>query len=177
MCKNWEMYGSCKWNDKCSYAHGEHELVKKTHMPKNFMTKACEQFHKEKYCAYGKRCQFMHSERDIYENQRYTTVLAENTRLAREKMTKVDLDPEASGNVYVNVFTTKSRLSCFSNITAAENECDYNSEVISRSDVLSKSSGCESDKLYEDFGAIAMKQIPIKKNKSKKVKIVADNVP
>lgn len=45
MCNNWELRGWCQWKDKCSYAHGEQELVKKTHMPKKFMTKACDQFH------------------------------------------------------------------------------------------------------------------------------------
>jgi len=175
LCKNWEMYGTCKWNDRCSYAHGRHELVKKTHMPKNFMTKACEQFHKEMYCAYGSRCQFMHSDRDIYEHQRYTTVLSENSRLAKEKMAKVDLDPEASGNVYINVFTTKSRLSCFANITDAnENEfpCEYNSEKFSikhnNSDVLSKDSAADSNKLFADFD-IKPQMIPmLKKTKSSK---------
>lgn len=161
MCKNWEMYGHCKWNDKCSYAHGAHELVKKTHLPKNFMTKACEQFHKEMYCAYGKRCQFMHSERNIYANQRYTTVLEENARLAKEKMNKIDLDPEGSGNVYINVFATKSRLSCFANITT-ENEYEFNSEAKECSDTLSKDSS-DSGKLFEDFSEIFMKQIPMMK--------------
>jgi butyrate response factor 1 len=66
MCKNWEMKGSCRWGNKCSYAHGEHELLKKTHLPKNFMTRACETFHKDGFCSFGKRCQFMHSERDVY---------------------------------------------------------------------------------------------------------------
>jgi len=42
MCKSWELHKTCKWGDKCSYAHGEHELVKKTHLPSNYMTKACD---------------------------------------------------------------------------------------------------------------------------------------
>jgi len=66
MCKNWEMHGTCRWGNKCSYAHGEHELMKKTHMPKNFMTRSCDTFHKDGVCTFGKRCQFMHSERDVY---------------------------------------------------------------------------------------------------------------
>ena len=26
MCKNWELFGSCKFKNNCSFAHGEHEL-------------------------------------------------------------------------------------------------------------------------------------------------------
>jgi len=83
MCKNWEMKGSCRWGNKCSYAHGEHELVKKTHLPKNFMTRTCETFHKDGFCSFAKRCQFMHAERDVYAEQSYTAVLRENARLAK----------------------------------------------------------------------------------------------
>lgn len=42
------------------------------------------------------RCQFMHSERDIYGGQLYQTVLRENTRLAKAKMAKVEVDIDAS---------------------------------------------------------------------------------
>jgi hypothetical protein len=56
MCKNWEMKGFCRWGNRCSYAHGEHELVKKTHLPKNYMTRPCETFHKDGFCSFGKRC-------------------------------------------------------------------------------------------------------------------------
>jgi len=76
------------------------------------------------------RCQFMHSERDIYGDQSYQTVLRENTRLAKAKMAKVEVDVDASAQVYINVFSsTKSRLSCFANI-AAEDDFDFKPEPI-----------------------------------------------
>jgi hypothetical protein len=33
MCRNWELFGKCKFQDKCSFAHGDHELHKKVHLP------------------------------------------------------------------------------------------------------------------------------------------------
>jgi butyrate response factor 1 len=33
MCRNWELFGKCKFLDKCSFAHGDHELHKKVHLP------------------------------------------------------------------------------------------------------------------------------------------------
>ncbi len=29
MCKNWREKGSCRYGDKCLFAHGEHELSRK----------------------------------------------------------------------------------------------------------------------------------------------------
>ena len=41
LCRNFEIYGKCKFGDSCSYAHGRDELQKKTHVPTNFKTKLC----------------------------------------------------------------------------------------------------------------------------------------
>ena len=41
LCRNFEMYGQCKFGNDCSYAHGPQQLQKKTHLPSNFMTKLC----------------------------------------------------------------------------------------------------------------------------------------
>ena len=62
LCKNWELTGTCSFEDSCSFAHGAHELNSKPHVPKNYKTKLCKRFHEELYCPYGPRCQFKHSE-------------------------------------------------------------------------------------------------------------------
>lgn len=61
LCKNWQA-GDCKFGSKCSFAHGIHELTEKKHLPSNYKTKVCKQFHEELYCSYGARCQFIHLE-------------------------------------------------------------------------------------------------------------------
>jgi len=61
MCKNWQI-GECKFGSKCSFAHGVEELSEKRHVPTNYKTKVCKQFHEELYCSYGARCQFIHLE-------------------------------------------------------------------------------------------------------------------
>lgn len=55
LCKNWEISGRCKFGRDCAFAHGEHELVSKHHVPNNYKTKMCKQFHEEGYCPYGNR--------------------------------------------------------------------------------------------------------------------------
>lgn len=59
LCKNWQT-GTCKFGSKCAFAHGSEELTEKKHLPSNYKTKVCKQFHEELYCSYGERCQFIH---------------------------------------------------------------------------------------------------------------------
>lgn len=56
MCKNWMDTGFCEFQSACSFAHGNHELQKKSDVPKNYKTKMCKKFHKDLYCPYGARC-------------------------------------------------------------------------------------------------------------------------
>jgi len=79
LCKNWEQYGRCKFGKECAFAHGEHELVSKNHVPENYKTKMCKQFHEEGYCPYGNRCQFLHLviQKDIKKFS-YCDILNEN---------------------------------------------------------------------------------------------------
>jgi len=140
-----------------------HELVKKTHLPKNFMTKSCDLFHQEKYCAYGKRCQFMHSERDIYATQDYSTVLRENSRLATAKITTVN-EVDANSQIYINVFERRGRLSCFAEIceegSISDEKCEsgMQNQICYISEYLSKDSDESTDKLFEDFGVVMTEQ-------------------
>jgi len=62
LCKNWELRGTCKFGDKCSFAHGRHELQNKTALHTKYKTKPCKQYHQIGYCPYGQRCQYLHKE-------------------------------------------------------------------------------------------------------------------
>ena len=89
MCKNIIHFGECKFGSNCSYAHSKEELLKKKHVQSNYMTKLCTQFHDHEVgvCAYGERCQFLHSIYDrrkkigmmqgLYEGARLTMLRAE----------------------------------------------------------------------------------------------------
>lgn len=91
MCRNWELYKKCKFLDKCSFAHGDHELMKKVHLPNNYKTKLCTQFHETSYCPYGNRCQFLHSQYDIVKRKviDYSKILKENARLSGDRSNTV----------------------------------------------------------------------------------------
>ncbi|QLG74493.1 hypothetical protein HG535_0G03760 [Zygotorulaspora mrakii] len=59
LCESFTTKGSCRYGNKCQFAHGLHELKFK---PKsnNYRTKPCVNWTKNGYCPYGKRCCFKH---------------------------------------------------------------------------------------------------------------------
>lgn len=60
LCRPFEENGSCKYGDKCQFAHGLHELRSLSRHPK-YKTELCRTFHTIGFCPYGPRCHFVHN--------------------------------------------------------------------------------------------------------------------
>ncbi|CAG2106353.1 unnamed protein product [Medioppia subpectinata] len=60
LCRSFGEVGTCKYGDKCQFAHGGHELRIITRHPK-FKTENCKSFHSTGFCPYGPRCHFIHN--------------------------------------------------------------------------------------------------------------------
>jgi len=52
--------GSCKYGNKCQFAHGMHELRGMSRHPK-YKTDKCRTFYTTGLCPYGQRCHFVHT--------------------------------------------------------------------------------------------------------------------
>jgi hypothetical protein len=61
LCRSWEEKGSCRYGNKCQFAHGEGELRKVARHSK-YKTEICKTFWVSGSCPYGKRCCFIHTE-------------------------------------------------------------------------------------------------------------------
>ena len=59
LCRPFEENGTCKYGDKCQFAHGVHELRSLNRHPK-YKTELCRTFHTIGFCPYGPRCHFVH---------------------------------------------------------------------------------------------------------------------
>ncbi|XP_068183089.1 mRNA decay activator protein ZFP36L2 isoform X2 [Antennarius striatus] len=60
LCRPFEENGSCKYGEKCQFAHGYHELRSLSRHPK-YKTEPCRTFHTIGFCPYGPRCHFIHN--------------------------------------------------------------------------------------------------------------------
>jgi len=122
MCKNWELRGTCKFGDKCCFAHGRDELKAKVLTHIKYKTKPCKQYHQTGYCPYGQRCQYLHKEAIIPNvfcnpaegrhkpNPQIYDILHEVNRLCG---TECDL------KVVLDKFPKRSRLGVFQNLAMA----------------------------------------------------------
>ncbi|KAG8933628.1 hypothetical protein FRC00_013031 [Tulasnella sp. 408] len=61
LCRSWEEKGTCKYGEKCQFAHGEAEQRRVERHPK-YKTEICRTFWVSGSCPYGKRCCFIHTE-------------------------------------------------------------------------------------------------------------------
>jgi hypothetical protein len=122
MCKNWELRGTCKFGDKCCFAHGRYELKAKVLTHVKYKTKPCKQYHQTGYCPYGQRCQYLHKEAlqpNVFcnpaegrfkPNSQIYEILHEVNRLCS---TDVDL------KTILDKFPKRSRLSVFQKMATA----------------------------------------------------------
>jgi len=61
LCRQFEEHGTCRYGDKCQFAHGAAELRTLVRHPK-YKTEMCRTFHTTGFCPYGLRCHFIHNE-------------------------------------------------------------------------------------------------------------------
>ncbi len=59
LCRSYQENGTCKYGEKCQFAHGYHELRSMMRHPK-YKSELCRTFHAQGYCPYGPRCHFVH---------------------------------------------------------------------------------------------------------------------
>lgn len=67
LCRPYEESGTCKYGDKCQFAHGAHELRSLARHPK-YKTELCRTFHTIGFCPYGPRCHFVHNAEEVRAN-------------------------------------------------------------------------------------------------------------
>jgi len=123
ICKDWELNRQCPKGEKCSFAHGLHELRKKVHVSQKYKTTKCRSFHEKGYCIYGPRCQFLHDVRlegcniNILSRHRvsYKQMLNENLTQLNDTYARTgcDLMTFLQSNIYYNSESTRGRLTVF----------------------------------------------------------------
>ncbi|KAK7883256.1 hypothetical protein WMY93_029430 [Mugilogobius chulae] len=88
LCRGFQETGSCKYGNKCQFAHGEAELRGLYRHPK-YKTEPCRTFYNFGYCPYGSRCHFIHEEKlggGQAKLQRQTVTTATSTQNPRHQL-------------------------------------------------------------------------------------------
>ena len=137
MCNNWvTLLGTCKYETRCRFAHGKHELLGKKINNVFYKQKNCETFFSKGSCPYGSRCTFRHDERKL------PTVLEPyKAKLTELKIQlKKNYDKFGFEESDPNSKTTKSkRLSIFNDIT--DDQISFDSRKIATKIVARKTKG------------------------------------
>ena len=60
LCRPFQENGTCKYGEKCQFAHGMAELRSISRHPK-YKTDLCRTYHSVGFCPYGPRCHFVHN--------------------------------------------------------------------------------------------------------------------
>ena len=61
LCRTYAEHGTCRYGDKCQFAHGRDDLRAVARHPK-YKTDLCRTYHTTGLCPYGPRCHFIHNE-------------------------------------------------------------------------------------------------------------------
>jgi len=69
LCRPFSEHGTCKYGEKCQFAHGMAELRTVARHPK-YKTDLCRTYHSVGFCPYGPRCHFVHNLDEAREQER-----------------------------------------------------------------------------------------------------------
>lgn len=65
LCNNLLELGTCKYGDRCHYAHGAHELRQVSKRHPKYRTEKCKNFELTGKCPFGPRCSYVHPKPDL----------------------------------------------------------------------------------------------------------------
>jgi len=77
LCRQFTIYGNCKYGEKCQFAHGDFELREVKKHPK-YKTELCKTFHLTGFCNYGKRCHFIHKTSSLTDEELQSLELSDD---------------------------------------------------------------------------------------------------
>jgi len=91
LCRPFEEHGTCRYGNKCQFAHGRAELRVVSRHPK-YKTDLCRTFHSTGLCPYGRRCHFVHNEEERgteilpYDHHQTPDVAAAQNQLLQRRL-------------------------------------------------------------------------------------------
>lgn len=134
LCNNLIELGSCKYGERCHYAHGAHELRQVTRRHPKYRTERCKNFELTGKCPFGPRCSYVHPKPDLESLVEQLTRYVHHT-----KAPKPDSEDDDEEENVTNVFsrtatsaslhsTNESTISTLSNSNPFLADCEADKE-------------------------------------------------
>lgn len=114
LCRQFGESGSCRYGDKCQFAHGVAELRVVERHPK-YKTNLCRTFHSTGFCPYGARCHFIHGEAsapNLVLNSGLKTVRWSTVKQNSHPLDAVGISPTVYLTVLMGSTSVTPSLSC-----------------------------------------------------------------
>ncbi|KAF7684013.1 mRNA decay activator protein ZFP36L1 [Astathelohania contejeani] len=139
MCRGYEEDGTCKYGDKCQFAHDITELRNVKRHPR-YKTEICKTYWEDGSCPYGRRCCFIHKENRIQRvlisgniNSSHSFIDCDDIPLTHINTSSSKYNEEKFEKKYNNKSTNEYNSKC-------NKECnsEYNKEYINEYHIKSK---------------------------------------
>lgn len=124
LCNNLIELGSCKYGDRCHYAHGAHELRQVSRRHPKYRTERCKNFELTGKCPFGPRCSYVHPKPDLDSMIEQLTKYMKHTKAPKP-------DHEEDDDDVVSLFTrTNTSISTCDSILTNDDENKENQLVV-----------------------------------------------
>lgn len=110
LCNNLMELGSCKYGDRCHYAHGAHELRQVSRRHPKYRTEKCKNFELTGKCPFGPRCSYVHPRPDLDSMIEQLTRYVQHTK-APKPDSEDDDDETNLTSIFSRTTTSSSLLS------------------------------------------------------------------
>lgn len=94
LCRSFEETGTCRYGNKCQFAHHVSELRTISRHPR-YKTEICRTFWDLGTCPYGKRCCFIHTENDNISSAKSNTAVNSDSKVNVQSLKEKDKEQNA----------------------------------------------------------------------------------
>jgi hypothetical protein len=136
LCNNLIELGSCKYGDRCHYAHGAHELRQVSRRHPKYRTEKCKNFELTGRCPFGPRCSYVHPKPDLDSMIEQLTRYVQHTK-APKPDSEDDDDETNISNLFSRSATSSSLLSqCETSSTSSSSIRNFPSDDANKENQL-----------------------------------------
>lgn len=112
LCNNLIELGTCKYGDRCHYAHGPTELRQVSKRHPKYRTESCKNFELTGKCPFGPRCSYVHPKPDLDSMIEQLSKYMKHTKAPKPEDSEDDSDDLS---LYTTTATQKSSSSSLDN--------------------------------------------------------------